>query len=122
VTRTDKDEAREYRIAMEIVVDAYGEEECALGWYYHLESQLHFPFKARCVTKRGISPFKVGEMVRVVGMLPEDDCMHEMFVEATWSDRTLGVPLSQLEPVDADDETREAIEDWHYWVSMGYRF
>jgi hypothetical protein len=31
------DEAREERITMEAVVDAYGEDEQAMGWYYYLD-------------------------------------------------------------------------------------
>ena len=38
-----KDEARESRISMEIVVDAYDESERAMGWYYYLEDKLHVP-------------------------------------------------------------------------------
>ncbi len=34
------DDVRERRIAMEIVVDAYDEQERALGWYYYLEDKL----------------------------------------------------------------------------------
>jgi hypothetical protein len=120
--RVEKDEAREYRIDMEIVVDAYDEEERALGWYYYLEDELRFPFRARCIVERRTSPLKAGEEVQVVGMAPEDDCMHEMFVEVQWSGRTLGVPLSQLEAIEADSETREAIKDWHYWIARGYQF
>lgn len=40
------DKIREHRIEMEIVVDAYGSEERAMGWYYYLEDKLEFPFKA----------------------------------------------------------------------------
>lgn len=29
-----RDEQREERIGMEIIVDAYGAEEQAMGWYY----------------------------------------------------------------------------------------
>jgi hypothetical protein len=32
------------------------------------------------------------------------------------------VPLSQLKVVHGDEETRQAVEDWHYWVEMGYEF
>ena len=120
--RIEKDEDREYRIDMEIIVDAYNEEERAMGWYYYLEDQLCFPFRARCIAEKRISPLKMGEEVQVLGMAPEDDCMHEMFVELRWSERTFGVPLSQLEAIDADSETQEAIEDWHYWVARGYQF
>ena len=30
--------------------------------------------------------------------------------------------VAQLEVIEADDETREAVADWHYWVGMGYEF
>jgi hypothetical protein len=35
-----KDEAREERIRMEIVVDAYNSDEQAVGWYYYPEGTL----------------------------------------------------------------------------------
>ena len=116
------DEEREQRIMMEIVVDAYSSDERALGWYYYLEENLHFPFRARCINERVRSPLRVGEEVEVVGMPPEEECEHDMFVLIRWDQRTLGVPLSQLEGIAVDDETRQAIEDWHYWVASGYEF
>jgi Calcium binding len=75
-----RDEEREQRIEMEIIVDAYGPEEQALGWYYWLEGQLQFPFRARCIAERRISPLRKGEEVEVTGMAGEDECEHEMFV------------------------------------------
>ena len=117
-----EDEAREERIMMEIIVDAYDEDERAMGWYYYLEEKLQFPFKAKCISQREVSPLEPGEEVEVVGMPSEDECMHEMFVAIRWDKRTLAIPLAQLEGFDVDDQTREAIEDWHYWVDEGYEF
>jgi hypothetical protein len=37
-----KDPVREERIRNEAIVDAYGPEEQALGWYYYLENQIRF--------------------------------------------------------------------------------
>ena len=45
--RRPRDEEREQRITMEMVVDAYTPEEQAMGWCYSLEDRLHFPFAAR---------------------------------------------------------------------------
>ena len=115
-----RDEEREQRIEMEIIVDAYGPEEQALGWYYWLEEQLQFPFRARCRTERRISPLRVGEEVEVIGMPGEDACEHEMFVLISWQGRTLAVPLAQLEGLAVDEQTREGIDYWHYWVDRGY--
>lgn len=117
-----EDKAREHRIAMEVVVDAYGEAERAMGWYYYLEGKLHFPFKALCVVKRAISPLAKGETVEIVKMAPEEECEREMFVSVRWQRWTLAVPLSQLVGLDMDKETKQTFDDWHYWVERGYEF
>ena len=118
-----RDKEREHRIAMEIVVDAYGPEEQAMGWYYYLESQLQFPFTATCITKRSISPLRIKDEVEVIGMPGEDECEHEMFVTIRWDKEGLAVPLSQLKPLrSTHEQTMQAVDDWHYWVKMGYKF
>jgi len=43
-----------------------------------------------------------------------------MFVLIRWKQRQLAVPLIQLEGIQVDKETQQAIEDWHYWVNQGY--
>jgi hypothetical protein len=55
MTRRKEEPAREKRIAMEIVVDAYDAWEQAMGWYYHLQDTLKFPFKAKML-KELITP------------------------------------------------------------------
>ena len=114
--------ARERRIELEIVIDAYTPEESAMGWYYYLEEKLKFPFKAKCVSARSVSPLTKGEEVEVVAMAKEDDCMREPFVLIRFAGRKLGVPLSQLAVSKTARETHQAVEDWRYWVAMGYEF
>jgi hypothetical protein len=115
-TKSDRDEAREERITMEIIVDAYNEEEQVAGWCAYLEDTLETPFRARCIKERAISPLRVGDEVEVVGFA-SDECTQEMFVEIPWEPKpTLAVPLSQLEVVRGSKATRQAVEDWHYWV------
>jgi len=46
MARTKHNAEREHRIEMEVVVDAYSEDERAVSWYYYLEEQLSFPFEA----------------------------------------------------------------------------
>jgi hypothetical protein len=121
-TKPVRDEVREDRIDMEIVVDAYNSDERAMGWYCYFEDRLGFPFLARCIEEREVSPLSVGDEVEVVGMPSERECEREMFVSIRWDRRDLAVPLAQLEVIDGDDQTREAIDDWHYWVAMGYEF
>jgi hypothetical protein len=121
--RPKHDPEREQRIMMEIVVDAYDAQERAMGWYYYLEEQLQFPFTATCVAKRAISPLHVKDEVEVIGLAGEEECEHEVFVTIRWEREGLAVPLSQLTPISATDkQTKQAIADWHYWVTMGYEF
>lgn len=43
-----------------------------------------------------------------------------MFVLMPWERSTLAVPLMQLELIYGEESTREAVEDWRYWVERGY--
>ena len=79
-----------------------------------------FPFVASCIAERSISPLRVGDQVDVVEMAPEEECEHEMFVLTRWERRALAVPLAQLQGVAVDNQTRQAIEDWQYWVAQRY--
>ena len=117
-----KDKEREDRIVMEVVVDAHDSEERATGWFCYLEDSIS-PFTATCTAKRAISPLKKGDLVEVSGMAPESECRREMFVMIRWEKDGLAVPLSQLKPSDdAEDSTRQAVEDWLYWMKQGYEF
>jgi hypothetical protein len=121
-----KNDEREKRLYNEIIVDAYGEEEHAMGWYYYLDDKITFPFKARVIKELKISPLKKGETITVLEMADEADCLKTMFVQVALYDRKFGVPLEQLYPVkiknEFDKDTAEAIEDWHYWIDKGYQF
>ena len=119
-----RDPKREDRIAMEIVADAHDAGERAMAWYYYLEEQLLFPFTATCIAQRAISPLRVNDEIEVIGLPGEDECSHEMFVTMRWDRKEgLAVPLSQLRPSsDTREQTRQVVEDWHYWVAMGYEF
>ncbi len=122
VPKLRKSRIREERIHNEIVVDAYGPEEQSLGWYYYLENNIKFPFTARCIATRVVSPLRKGETVEVLRLAPEDSCAHDMLVLIRWHGRNVAVPLSQLLAINADESTVEAIGDWHYWLAQGYCF
>ena len=120
--KSTQDDDREERITLEIVVDAYGPEEQAMGGYYYLEDNRQFPFNAICISKRRISPLQTGATVEGLRMAPESECGREMFVEIAWDGDALAVPPIQLEAQDGDEGTQQAIADWHYWVNQGYEF
>ncbi len=117
-----QDVEREDRIENEVIVDAMDSEERAMGWYYYLDDKMQFPFAARCSKAVPKSPLREGEQVRVLGLAPEDECIHGIFAEIEWQGRTFCVPLEQLLPLDAEDATQEAAADWHYWKACGYEF
>lgn len=116
------DAEREERIATEVIVDAYDEEERITGWTCYLGDNLSFPFQARCIKESRRSPLRLGETVRVLGMIGDDECGTDMAMEVEWAGRTCGIPLSHLQGIDVDEQTAEAIADWHYWRARGHRF
>ena len=61
-----EDAVREERILMEDVVDAYGTEERAMGWYYYLADKILFPFVAECFVIDKRSPLVSGERVTIL--------------------------------------------------------
>jgi hypothetical protein len=69
-----------------------------------------------------ISPLEVGDEVEVTDMAPEAECEHEMFIVIRWQRRGLAVPLAQLIGIGTDQETQQAIEDWHYWINQGHQW
>jgi len=72
--------------------------------------------------RRAISPLLVDNEVDVIRMAPEEECEKDMFVVIRWGRDGLAVPLSQLTPISATGtETKQAVEDRHYWVRMGYQ-
>jgi len=115
-----KDPVCEDRIHNEAIVDATPEEQ-ALSWYYHLQNKIRFPFQAKCLAAKVVSPLIKGETVDVVRMAPDDVCAHDMLVLVRWNGRKLVLPLAQLTAIDPDNSTAEAIGDWHYWVAQGCR-
>jgi hypothetical protein len=117
--RPKRDPVREDRIHNEAIVDASPDEQ-AMSWYYYLESNISFPFQAKCLATKVVSPLRKGETVEVVRMAPDDVCERDMLVLVRWQGRNMTVPLAQLTAVDHDESTAEAISDWRYWVSQGY--
>ena len=62
--RRKRDPVREERIHSEAIVDASPDEQ-AMSWYYYLESKISFPFQARCVAAKDVSPLRKGETTRM---------------------------------------------------------
>jgi hypothetical protein len=123
--RPTRDDAREERIDMEIVVDCYNEHEAWSGWCCYLEDHLSFPFQAECIRVRRGAPLKTGERVKVIGMFNDDEAAYSlapMQVEVVWQGHTLAVPLAQLRGLDVAAPAAEAIADWHYWVAQRRHF
>ena len=108
--KPSRDPIREDRIENEAIVDASPEEQ-AMGWYYYLENKIGFPFAAKCIATKAVSPLRKGETVQAIRMAPEDNCAHDMFALVRWQGRKMTVPLSQLVAIDPDESTAEAIGD-----------
>ena len=80
MAKTKLNAEREHRIEMEVVVDAYTEEECAMSWYCYLDEKLSFPFEANVRKPMDSSPLPRGEHVCVTGLAHEDLCRVGIFV------------------------------------------
>jgi hypothetical protein len=77
---------------------------------YYLEEHLRFPFQAKYIAWRAISFLRKGLEVEVLGFAPAEECEGAMSITVTWEHRTLAVPLAQLEAIQADKATQQAVE------------
>jgi hypothetical protein len=122
----ERDETREHRIETEIIVDAEDKEDRAMGWYYYLDDMIEFPFMGKWKKKSRKTSTIEEKPVEVLGMAPEDDCLRDMYVDVAYigakEDDIHTAKLSDIEPIDVDEETQEAIADWLYWLGRGYKF
>jgi len=91
MAKPKRDPIWEDRIHDEAIVDAYGPEEQAMGWYYYLENKMPFPFQARCLAAKVVSPLRKGEVVDIRRLAPEDACTSDMLVLIRWQGRNLAV-------------------------------
>lgn len=89
-----------------------------MSWYYHLGETLAFPFSARWGS----------DIIQVTEMASGEDCEREMFVMVRYQgktgDNTVVARLRDIQPLDEvndefEEETVQAVEDWHYWVARG---
>ena len=64
-----------------------------MSWYYYLEGKSTFPFRAKCVVTKAVSPLRRGETVEVLRMAAEEACEHEMLVQIRSQGRKMAVPL-----------------------------
>ena len=118
----DKDKEFQEKLSNDIMPDAYDEYERSMSWAYYLEEKVQGSFKARCIQELRQSPLNQNEIITVLGMIPFDNYTTEMLAEIKFKGRTMGVPLEQLEFIDADEDAVEALDDWKYWKSKGYQF
>ncbi|MBD2206791.1 calcium-binding protein [Calothrix sp. FACHB-1219] len=122
----EQDQTREQRIKTEIIADAEDKEDRAMAWYYYLEEALNFPFNAKWTKKSRKSTTPQEKQVEVLGMAPDDECLKDMIVEVAVingkEDDVYSAKLSEIEAIDADEDTLEALADWQYWLARGYKF
>jgi hypothetical protein len=122
----EPDKIREQRIKTEIIADAEEKEDRAMAWYDYLDDTLNFPFMGKWTKKGRKTSSPQEKQVEVLGMAPDDECEKDMFVEVVYPDGkdedVFTARLSEIEAIDTDDETKEALADWQYWLARGYKF
>jgi hypothetical protein len=104
--RPKRDPVREDRIHNEAIVDASPDEQ-AMSWYYYLESQISFPFQAKCLATKVVSPLRKRETVEVVRMAPDEACVRIPSDADQRSDlMAIAIPISCRSPFQSDGDHR----------------
>src|SRR5438093_13223379 len=80
MAKSKRDPVREARIQDEAIVDVYGAEEQAIGWDYYLKDKIRFPFQAKCIAVKAVSPLLKGATVEVRAIGPDEACASDMLL------------------------------------------
>ena len=112
----EKNAERDHRIHDEIIVDAYGEEEQAMSWYYYMEENLDFPMQAKI--KLRLRGGKTEEKtVKIVEVDPKSETSLTLRLGITEgkSDRVQYISPFDIVSINTSDENLEILNDWLYW-------
>lgn len=111
---------RENRLASFLADAPPGSPEAQEAWVAFLERTLRFPFTGQCRFEWEVNHLTQGDIVSVTGLARNEPRVGHVFVRVMNGQRSIPIPLFQLAPFLADPETKQAVEDWHYWVERGY--
>ena len=105
----------------EIVVDANGDDEVFMGWYYFMMETLEFPFKAVVPIKKrnGKTEEHTVEVVEDATDAERFKCQ-AYYVNVDYEGVLMKVEVADLKPINASEETLKAIDVWKYWHAKGY--
>lgn len=116
-----KDEILDDRVQL-IVADCHDNDERAMAWFYYIAEEISYPFRAKCISEMPSSPLLQDELVEVKDIASAETCEQTIFVQISWKNRSLSVPLEQLQGIDVSEVTQTVIEEWRYWADQGYSF
>ncbi len=110
------DKEREHRIHDEIIVDAHGEYEQAMSWYYYMEENMEFPMKAK--VKLRLRGGKTEEKtVQIVEIDPKSETSLTLRLGMTEgkSDRVQYISPEDIVNIQTTEENLAVLNDWLYW-------
>ncbi len=111
-----KDEKREHRILYDVIVDAYGDEEQAMGWYYYFADNLKFPIKAKVdmPLPGGKSELKEVNIVEVDPKSEEGQAIR-LGVTEDKRERVQYISPEHIVSMKTRKGNLEILNDWLYW-------
>jgi len=116
------DTNHQHRVNSKILVDCYDAYQQGQGWTLYLLDNISCPFTAEYSgnSKLSIKPnqtMTVLELVNSVYASEEDLECFMARVEVEIGDVLYEVPLEDLNTIDADKKTQQAIADWQFYIN-----
>ncbi|MFN8670791.1 MAG: calcium-binding protein [Candidatus Sericytochromatia bacterium] len=115
--------SREEKIKQEIlskIIDINNNKEVFTIWFNYLEKNITFPFYAKF--KSSFKKFSV--RVKVNGLLEFSDSkdIRDILVEIEYNNEKSLEQLLEILNLESDTKTKEAIENFQYWINYGNTF
>lgn len=112
-------EERRDRIRNEIIMDAYGDEEVNMSWYYHFEENLVFPFLAYVHTeyKNGNKGMISTEVVKIVSSTHEEILFGGFY---SGCEAMVKFKITDISSIIDEEENIDILNDWLFWSRLEF--
>jgi len=102
----------------DILIDCNGEGDQNMSWFYYIQDEFEFPFKASIQIKKANGK-TITKKIKVIGPSSTDqdfDRNYQLNMEIEFDDYIIDYPLKELKDIKGSEQMQDTIEAYIYWL------
>lgn len=102
----------------DILIDCNGEGDENMSWFYYIQDEFEFPFKAKIQIKEKNGKV-IQKKIKVIGISSSNqnfDSNYQLNMEIEFDDYIIDYPLKELRNIKSSEQVQNTIEAYIYWL------